>query len=47
MFSKDIASVLEQAGWKPQFVNEAQSHMFEMSFPEGVSIFTFGWESAD
>ena len=40
MFSRDIASILEQAGWKPQFVNETQSHMSEMSFPEGVSLFT-------
>ena len=39
-FARDIASVLEQAGWKPQFVNETQSHMPETSFPEGVTIVT-------
>ena len=40
MFARDIATVLQQAGWKPSFVNETQSHMSEMSFPEGIMIFT-------
>jgi len=39
-FARDIASVLERAGWKPKFVAETQSHMPETSFPEGVTVVT-------
>ena len=40
VFAGDIATVLTNAGWKPQFITEAQSHMSDMSFPEGVTLFT-------
>ena len=40
IFANDIASVLTAAGWKPTFVTEKESHMPDLSFPEGLFIFT-------
>jgi hypothetical protein len=40
LFAQDVSQVLTSVGWKPQFVTEAQSHMPDLSFPEGTTLFT-------
>ena len=40
MFARDIASVLEKYGWLPKFVSEQESHMSNLSFADGLFIFT-------
>jgi hypothetical protein len=40
IFANDIASVLTANGWKPTFVTEKESHMSDLSFPEGLLILT-------
>jgi hypothetical protein len=42
MFSRDVASVLEQAGWKPQFVNEVPHDGNEL-LGGHIDIYAFGW----
>ena len=40
LFAQDISQVLTSAEWNPQFVTESQSHMTELSFVEGLTLFT-------
>ena len=40
IFARDIASVLEDAGWQARFVDASESQMPEMNFATGVMIFT-------
>jgi len=44
-FANDIASVLNEVGWMPKFVTESDSHLSEMSFSEGLTIFTL-WDGS-
>ena len=39
LFAKDIAMVLEKNGLKPKFVTKKESHISDISFPEGITIF--------